>query len=1349
MPLDIAVPTWYNDDSYINEKVDECNTIKFGAVEGEEFTPWTADSVRDFMAGVNNEASYSPWMGYDNFVESGNAENCSPNPLFNVMQYVTAKAAQLNSLNDGAGYGDHANNWTAQLVLDYFNAHDITAWDHFTTAGQFENVNPSNAMDLSDFLASKAKECNDIEFDGRNDWDEQAVLDYYQQHGLNAVMVAVSASDPNVVAVPEADQVTPPVGFTPWGVAVMPVDVELTTGVDVMPENEAPINYIGTVVNTNSSSTLNPNDQINGGNAADELTVNMDRSWIGFNDGFVKDVPTVNLNNETASGRNLNFNAENIEGVDTWNVNGNVSLSNLEKAGITVNLSNVNGDNPYNLNFDADAVKGGNDSLTLGINNMPEYVTVNGNGIEHVTVNSTGDVENYVWLKGMDGAKSVKITGDGEANVALSPTVTTIDATEAGADTFVCTRYSDLVESIRMGKGDDSFTLRSITPNAVVDGGDGQDTGKLYNTSGAYQLQMSNVETLNITVGKNYAGQATPDPTAALSLDGGLTTGLETLGLTGGNGYALDGTVAAARSISLSNYDVGELNVAVTKQNNVDLNITGIEEITVNVGDGKATDTANNVPLDQLTGTVTLPDAQNVAINIADINNPGNAKTEFDAALVAGKAGSLSLTSGQNAGIQIQGGDLSAVSQLTISGYYDTTIQNANLSQNAKSVYVDAQGQIGGTVTTSFTGNETNGGATLNYDGSTTGENILTVDNTYSAINVVTGINSDTLTLDAGTGFKYTQQNLTGNLGSGDDIIVVKGTVEAGSDFTGLAGVETIKFEGMSLQDAQKYVADNNIKTGNAVVVGSFIAANDVPIVAGDSGEIYGLGGDQTFQGVIDTPDDMTLNGDTENGEEGKLIANFGNGEGKLDVQTVQNLTLNGGTLGAAITGTIANGKVQGNLTIDNTASTVADAIGAAGTALTVAATGGVAVTGNEVAESVFNLKVTQGATATIDSGAANGATVEVAGVTGNVAVTTGAGNDTVTVAVPDQGNLEVSTDAGNDAINVNSAVQAQAPAARAAGQTLSFDGGEGTDTVTFQDKADLTGWGDAIFTGIETVGYDKTFTVDANQLGGASITSGADAEKLTINDNITDMLDLSGVDKGTTEVTMGKGAQVTLGDAADTIVLGSGVDTPDALNVVIGSFAAGSAAGHDNISLDGFYSDFGFGTSVDYANHSSGSASGGSNAAGTGEGSNASYDWEYTVATDGGSAITLQASMNVTYQSLGSDNKIYVLDSGIVAENSAAVADIFQGSSVGVITESATAGATSAAVEFDSGDNKGLYLADGSDAIVGINNADGGTNLWYVSNGSTQGVDDLTVQLIGTLDGITNPTTLVSANFA
>ncbi len=64
--------------------------------------------------------------------------------------------------------------------------------------------------------------------------------------------------------------------------------------------------------------------------------------------------------------------------------------------------------------------------------------------------------------------------------------------------------------------------------------------------------------------------------------------------------------------------------------------------------------------------------------------------------------------------------------QFPSSRFPATTIQQSRtriFPQNAKSVYVDAQGQIGGIVTTSFTGNEANGGATLNYDGSTTGEN--------------------------------------------------------------------------------------------------------------------------------------------------------------------------------------------------------------------------------------------------------------------------------------------------------------------------------------------------------------------------------------------------------------------------------------------------------------------------------------------------------------------------------------------------------------------------------------------------------------------------------------------------
>ncbi len=81
---------------------------------------WTAESVRSFLAAANGEADYQPWMGYENFVSNGNAENCSPNPLFNVMEYLTAKANQLNALDEGAGY-EGSNAWTAESVLRYFN----------------------------------------------------------------------------------------------------------------------------------------------------------------------------------------------------------------------------------------------------------------------------------------------------------------------------------------------------------------------------------------------------------------------------------------------------------------------------------------------------------------------------------------------------------------------------------------------------------------------------------------------------------------------------------------------------------------------------------------------------------------------------------------------------------------------------------------------------------------------------------------------------------------------------------------------------------------------------------------------------------------------------------------------------------------------------------------------------------------------------------------------------------------------------------------------------------------------------------------------------------------------------
>ncbi len=125
-----------------------------------------------------------------------------------------------------------------------------------------------------------------------------------------------------------------------------------------------------------------------------------------------------------------------------------------------------------------------------------------------------------------------------------------------------------------------------------------------------------------------------------------------------------------------------------------------------------------------------------------------------------------------------------------------------------KSVYVDAQGQIGGIATTlvQWQRNKWREPRSTMSEFHPRVRMILTVDvKPIGAINVATGINSDTLTPAGTQASKYTQQkNLTGNLGSGEDTVIVQGTVADGSDLPALAGVETIALEGMSRQAARK-----------------------------------------------------------------------------------------------------------------------------------------------------------------------------------------------------------------------------------------------------------------------------------------------------------------------------------------------------------------------------------------------------------------------------------------------------------------------------------------------------------------------------------------------------------------
>ena len=1184
MPLDIAMPTWYNDDSYINEKVDECNTIKFGAVEGEEFTPWTADSVRDFMAGVNNEASYSPWMGYDNFVESGNAENCSPNPLFNVMQYVAAKANQLNSLNDGAGYGDHANNWTAQLVLDYFNAHDITAWDHFTTAGQFEGVNPSNAMDLSEFLTKKAAQCNEMKFDNREDWDEQAVLDYYQQHGLNAVMVAVSDSDPNVVAVPEADQVTPPVGITPWGMATMPVDVELTTGVDVMPSNDAPINYVGTVANFNS--TLNPNDQISGGNGNDKLTVNMDGSWGGFENGFVKDVPTVNLVNGSEGDTPFTWNAEGTTGVDNYEIDGYVNLENLPQTGITVDYSNINNRGAGNALINFASTGASDDALNINLGKNVGWLNFQTSGVETITLNSNESAASLNTYA--DGMNNLVLKGDAVYNIrTMTLTTKSLDMSDLTSDgNFVCLSRSEGVNSIIGGSGNDSVSVRNLTPNAVIDGGDGEDSVKLRSSVGSFQWDMKNVETLNVAMAANLDIEEEPNanPAQAIFLDGSNTTGLKTFGIAGGNGYAFESGAQTdkARPIYFTNYKMDQVDVKVTGKNFVDLNIDTIKNVTVNVGDG----TANNGDL--INGSVTLLDATALTINTTDNNAIATPSTPFQAEVYAAKANNLTLGTSQGSEIEITGGDLSAVSNVAVSGYSDVTIDEAAaLGANAGSLRI-TNTQIGGVFTADLAGNSA-GNSSLTYSGSSTNQVNLTLDQNYSSVNITTGVRDDVLTLTVDPNGQISSGTLKGTLGEGNDTVIVNSSTgswdKASLDFSGLAGVEKIQLNGLTTQDARALVANGSIKLAEGMtageVYGDSFAPSDAEIGPGVN---YGNGGETTFKGPLDTSEDVTINGDSATGDAGGAFVNFGTGKDDLNIKNVGSLTINGGSDTNSITGTPTN--ITGDFIVNDVKGTADDTINLTG----ISATGAVNIQAPEAGVTKFDVSVANAASATLNAGNTANATMSVAGVDGGVSLTAGDNGSTMSVTAtskvqPDS--ISMKAGAGNDTVTLTGIKAAD----EGTNPVLSVDLGDGKNSLTVSDGTDLTGWKTSItganitLAGKANLGdlsgiTDSTISGGTLQLSGdldltkssLNITSGvdiADGKTLTVGQGFAPEGAITGdgtlaVAGGTAEATVDLSAVKVAADVA--LVINEGATVQVGANFGDASKAVGSKA----ISGDG-----------------------------------------------------------------------------------------------------------------------------------------------------------------------------------
>ena len=578
----VEVPTWFEEKNYLNNKAVQLNATKFN-----DKTDWTADSALAAIEAAGMSA-------YEHFVAYGNVENISPNPMFNVAEYLAAKAAQLNSDPD-----EPKSDWTEADVLAAFNDAGLTAWDHYTQYGMYEGINPSNQFDASAYFTAKLAQLQAAEPD--KGWTEESMLDAFKEAGLNPLEhYAQYGKDEglSVPPVPSDERVV--TDFDPYTPSNPGETFTLTTGTDHITgtANDDVIN--GVASSLTADRTLNSDDVIDGAEGNDTLNVAMQGNFSGFTTGSMTNVEKVVLTNEGNIARS--FSAKGIDGVNTWTLNDTgaaVNLTDLSAAGATVNVQGLKA-GPTSIGFTADAVKGDNDSLTLGLNNVgtakdgdtaAKHVAITANGIENLAVKATDD--NYVDLSAA-ASKTVTVSGSGNLDVNnVAAGMTSFDASALSGNVTADLHAATGLATVKGGSGDDTITATNLAANAVIEGGAGNDSLILQGINSTLQPTMSGFE--NITA------------------DGG------TLTLSGKNMSDFNSlTVKNDAQVTLANMDASAFTVTASGLTAGSVLLSDATALTYNTVSSKTDKTS-----DSISTTVAASKATSATVNVGEYTEVG------------------------------------------------------------------------------------------------------------------------------------------------------------------------------------------------------------------------------------------------------------------------------------------------------------------------------------------------------------------------------------------------------------------------------------------------------------------------------------------------------------------------------------------------------------------------------------------------------------------------------------------------------------------------------------------------------------------------------------------------------
>ncbi len=431
--------------------------------------------------------------------------------------------------------------------------------------------------------------------------------------------------------------------------------------------------------------TLDAGDNIDGGEGADTLNIDMEGNFTGFTAdvGGLKNVETVNLTNEGTIARS--FAAVGVEGVETYNLTGAINLSGLAATDATINLAG-RASGTTTIGYADKVTDGTADALALGLANIGTVevknaagtvttaqaaVTVTATGIEEVAITASGA---NVAALGADNAKALTVAGDGSLKLTEVGTgLKTIEASTMTGALDVDLADATGVTAVSGGAGDDVFraTVGDLAVNAEINGGEGADTLALHGNIGTVQYQMSGVETIEI------------DAVNVMTFSATNTSGVENLTVKG-----------AGNAATFTSMGAGDLNVTLSKASSgtVSSDHSGSTTVTV-TGGTKAAPTINdvdttftkstsvNLTVDQyntLTGNITANAAQTFvsnsagtltnALNLAAATSAVFNQTDKDAAatvtLNASKLAALEVTTAAN--FDLTGSTLTGLESLVV-----------------------------------------------------------------------------------------------------------------------------------------------------------------------------------------------------------------------------------------------------------------------------------------------------------------------------------------------------------------------------------------------------------------------------------------------------------------------------------------------------------------------------------------------------------------------------------------------------------------------------------------------------------------------------------------------------------